>query len=43
MQTPRALPSVKDFDVPRETRGNGGDIANPVAMLNGASRNTTAA
>ena len=24
MQTPRALPSVKDFDVPRETRGDGG-------------------
>ena len=43
MQAPCALSSVKDFDVPWETAATAGDIATPVAMLNGASKNTTAA
>src|ERR1700687_1067673 len=42
MQTPCALPSVKYFYIPRKTR-TAGDIATPVAMLNGASKNMTAA
>jgi len=43
MQTPCALPSVKYFYIPRKASGNGWDIATPVAMLNGASKNMTAA
>ena len=43
MQAPCALPSVKDFDIPRKRAATAGDIATPVAMLNGASKNMTAA